>query len=115
MPQPIDPNTELARVTATDRIQQIADRVSLAAQTRTAAAALQEQVDVESQVQQMTQKNQQVDDELKRRSPYVGKRRRKKKGGGKDSENDSTHTFYNAAEHAEVADDPEEHNIDVTV
>ena len=112
MPQPIDPNTEIMRIAAAERIQQIADRASLAAQTRDTAAADEHRIDAESQVQRADQKSEQVESELRRRNPYLGRRKRKKKGRGQA---DNAHTFYDADENAQIAEDPEEHNLDISI
>ncbi len=112
MPQPIDPNTEIMRITAAERIQQIADRASLAAQARQSAETANKQVDIETQVRQMNQKSAEVDEELARKNPYL--LRRRKKRGDKDKEK-HLHTFYTADEQTEVADDPDEHSLDITI
>ena len=82
MPQPIDLQTELARITSVERIQQIADRASLAAQQRVAMSAQEQRVAVETQVQQTQSKSEEVDQETRRRNPYRGRRGR----GGKSLE-----------------------------
>ncbi len=112
MPQPIDPHTELGRMTAAERIQQIADRASLAAQSRVAEGAADQREAAESQVQQAFQKSEEVERELRRRTPFVG---RKKKRKDHPEESDAQHTFYSADEHAEVAEDPDDHDLDVTI
>jgi hypothetical protein len=52
MPQPIDFPTEAGRITAAERIQQIADRASLASQFNTRAAEDEERIKQETQVQE---------------------------------------------------------------
>ncbi len=105
MPQPIDPNTELARISAAERIQQIADRASLAAQTRHAADASRQQIDTETQVAQARQKSEEVDEELRRRNPFAGRKKRKS-GKGHEEEH---------PEHAAPLDDAEGRHLDVTI
>ncbi|HNR29678.1 MAG TPA: hypothetical protein PKI11_02205 [Candidatus Hydrogenedentes bacterium] len=107
MPQPIDPYTEVARVHAAERIQQIADRASLAAQQRAQATKQQQHVDAETLVQEAEQKSEQVDRELRRRNPYLGRRRRKR---GQDSDSDAE-----GGEHKRPPADLEDHQLDVTV
>ena len=51
MPQPIDFSTESGRVTAAERIQQIADRASLASQHNTRTAEELKRLQQETQVQ----------------------------------------------------------------
>lgn len=79
MPQPVDLQVELARVTAADRVQQVADRLSLAAQQRMAAEAEQDGINHETQVQQTEQSQSEgVDVESHRQNPYVGRRRKRR-------------------------------------
>ena len=55
MPQPIGMNTELARATAAQRVQEVADRASLAAQQRQAQHAQEVRIGAESVVQEPAQ------------------------------------------------------------
>ena len=114
MPQPIDPHTELGRATAAERIQQIADRASLAAQARLAAEATTARLSAESQVHQAMQKNEQVDQELRRRAPFTGRRAKRRDEREEPGDERSRH-FYNASEKDVMADDPERHQLDVEV
>jgi len=114
MPQPIDPHTELGRATAAERIQQIADRASLAAQARIAADADGARVSAETQVRQAMQKNDQVDEELRRRTPFVG-RRKKKQQGDQSPGDERTRHFYNASEKDVLAEDPDIHGLDIEI
>lgn len=77
MPTPIDPNTEILRVNMAERIQQIADRASLLGQVRQSINEEEKRVIEETQVKQTEQKSEQVDTELKRRQPFLGRRKRK--------------------------------------
>ena len=77
MPQPIDLQTELGRLITVDRVQQVADRVSLVAQQRVAADVQQQRVETETQVQQTHAKSEEVETEMRRKNPYMGRRRRK--------------------------------------
>jgi hypothetical protein len=114
MPQPIDPQTEIGRATAAERIQQIADRVSLAAQARASADIANARVSAETQVHQTMQKNNEVERDLRRRTPFVA--RRKKRDGSSDEPEDSrTRQFYNAAEKEVVADDLDAHRLDIEI
>ncbi|MCC6694163.1 MAG: hypothetical protein IT365_00905 [Candidatus Hydrogenedentes bacterium] len=80
MPQPVDLQTELARVTAAERIQQSADRASLAAQQRAASTVEQTRVNAETQVQQTVEaESEQIDQDGRRKNPFVGRRRRRAK------------------------------------
>ncbi len=82
MPQPIDFSTELARMSAVERIQQVTDRLSLAAQQRSTTEVQEQRVASETQVQQTQPQSEEVNPELRRRNPYAGRRRRK--GAGKE-------------------------------
>jgi len=114
MPQPIDPMTELGRATAAERIQQIADRASLATQARLAADTNGARLAAESQVRQAMQKNEQVDQELRRRAPFVG-RRKHRQGDGEPPADERSRHFYNASEKEILADDPELHRLDIEI
>ncbi|MBI2424905.1 MAG: hypothetical protein HYV27_18910 [Candidatus Hydrogenedentes bacterium] len=117
MPQPIDPFTELARMSAAERIQQIADRASLAAQARLSSEVTQSAVTKETQVQQSRAKSEEVDEALKRKAPFVG-RRRKREQDGEGEEGDAgkaAHTFYNEHEKTDVVEDRVGIDFDVSI
>lgn len=114
MPQPIDPHTELARATAAERIQQIADRVSLAAQARVAAEVANARVNAEQQVREAEQKRAEVERELRRRNPFQGRRRRREPGDGETGD-ERQRIFYTAAEKPVIADDDSAHHFDVEI
>ena len=113
MPQPIDPLTELGRATAAERIQQIADRASLVAQGRVAADAATVQANAETQVRQAMAKNEEVDRELKRGTPFIGRRKKRRESG--DGASERSRHFYNASEKDVLADDPDLHRLDVEI
>jgi hypothetical protein len=52
-----------------DRVQQVADRVSLVAQQRVAADVQQQRVETETQVQQTHAKSEGVETEMRRKNP----------------------------------------------
>lgn len=114
MPQPIDPHTEIGRATAAERIQQIAERASLAAQARVSAEAAEARVSAESQVRQAMQKNEEVERELRRRAPFAGRRRSQGQRPDAPEEERSRH-FYDAAEKDVVADAPEGRTLDIEI
>ncbi len=120
MPQPVDMPTEIARVTAAERIQQSTVRSSLVAQQRLANEAEQERVNAETYVQQTDPKSEDVDRELRRRNPYMGRRRRREadKESGDDQgteREDAAHRFYTADEQEQTVEDPADHRLDVTI
>lgn len=114
MPQPIDPQTEVGRATAAERIQQIADRASLAAQSRVAAESADLQRNLETQVQHSAAKGNEVEQELRRRNPFMGRRKKREKGK-QSPEKQLARNFYNASEKAVTADDPMAHDFDVEI
>lgn len=114
MPQPIDPHTELARQTLVERIQLAADRASIAAMQRQALRDEEMLALRESQVSEPENKSEEVDEELRRKNPFAGKRRKRdpKKNPAPDGR---ARTFYNAGERPEIAEDGDEHRLDVTI
>ena len=111
MPQPIDTNTEIMRLTTAERVQQALDRTSLAAQSRTATEADEARVNIETQVREMNQKSAQVDRDLARRNPYLGRRRRRK--GQQDD--DARHTTYTPQDGEAEDEEAEIQHLDVSV
>ena len=109
MPQPIDVNTELGRVTAAERITQVADRTSLAAQARIADDATAMRAQAETQVRNPAPKSEEVEAELRRRSPYVGRRRRRQQ------ERQPEHGARDAASLPVIPDASDQHDLDITV
>jgi hypothetical protein len=79
MPQPIDPHTELAKLTTAERIQQLADRAALAQHARHQHDVDQHNLAAESQVTEAHDRDEVVDSESRRRNPYAGKRHRRNK------------------------------------
>jgi hypothetical protein len=102
MPQPIDMQTELARVTALDRVQQIIDRVSLAALQRVAVESQEQRVAAETLVQQTHAKSEEIEPEMRRKNPYRYRRKRKADAAGIEAKDTPPHTG-------------EEHRLDVSV
>ncbi|MGC8739746.1 MAG: hypothetical protein ACP5UA_14035 [Candidatus Hydrogenedens sp.] len=88
MPMPIDPNTEILRVNLAERIQQISDRASLLGQVRQSLNEEQQRVVDETQVKEMQQKSEQVETELKRKNPFLGRRRKPQKEEYKEVSSD---------------------------
>lgn len=111
MPQPIDVNTELARITTAQRVQEVADRASLAAQQRQAQQAQQERLSAETVVNEPPQSEHDVPvgDRREGRGHQQRKPRSESHGGGQDSS--SSHGAGDIA----VIPDPEEHRLDVNV
>jgi hypothetical protein len=113
MPQPIDLQTELMRVTAAERVQQAVDRVSLAAQGRLAAHLQQDRFEKETRVQESRHAAQDAVD-ADGRGGKQGRRRSKRDGEGGGPASTAVRTFYTGRERPEIVEDPGEHQLDVT-
>ena len=104
MPQPIDLQTQLGQLTTAERVQQIADRLSLAAQQRTLIETQEQRLEVETQVQQTHAKTDELgEEELRRRTPYRGRR---PKHDGEPEESEPT---------PPAPLDVDEHHIDIQI
>ena len=86
MPQPVDLPTELVRATTIQRVQQVAERVALAGQQRAEAEIEAERVAREREVRETHNKNEEVEQELRRRNPYRGRRGRRHEPDDTDAE-----------------------------
>lgn len=87
MPQPIDFQTEVARTTAADRIQQVAERSALVQAQRAADEAGRLQSEAEQSVHQSPEaQSEHVDEEARRRTPYGRGRRRDGAAGEHEEE-----------------------------
>ena len=64
-------------VLTAERVQQIATRASLVAQQRIAVEEERQRTDVETQVQQTHAKSGEVEPEMRRKNPYLGRRKRR--------------------------------------
>jgi hypothetical protein len=108
MPQPVDLPSEMARVNAVDRIQQVADRMALIAMQRHADEEAQERLRAETQVSTSPEvQGEHVDAEAKRRNPYAGRRRHKERD---HREKDTAHAAGSALDQ-----DSEGRHLDVSV
>ena len=106
MPQPIDMPSELARTTAVQRVQQAMDRQSIAAQQRAASEMDEQRQAAERQVRETHNKNDEVEPEGGRRTPY--RRRRRHRDGGSDQQGAGN-------EHGAPSVDGEEHHLDICI
>ena len=108
MPQPIDFQGELGRTTAAERVQSINERLAFLAAIRNTEEVQQESLNLENQVQQTQPQSEQVEQETKRRNPYVGRR--------KHHHPDEEESESQAATRPAPLLDPEEaQNLDVTI
>lgn len=112
MPQPIDPTTEINRAAAVERLQQLTARTDLHAQTRQAHMLAQQELAAETNVDRPEAKSDEVERDLRRRNPYVGRRKRRNPD---DSPSEESRTFYTPDERPAIAEDDDHHGLDVTV
>lgn len=111
MPQPIDINTEFARTTTAQRVQEIADRASLAAQQRQVQHAHEEQVSAESVVQQSNDSGEDAAVNDRRENREQQRKQQHGKTGSPDEAEPADHGAGNLA----IIPDDEKHRLDVTV
>lgn len=109
MPQPIDLQTQLSQVTTAERVQQLSERLSLTAQQRSAVEMQEQRVTAETQVQQTHAKADELDTDLRRRTPYRG--RRKHAAGGNASGPEVTRP----GDASQLPAQEEEHKIDIMI
>ena len=108
MPQPIDMQTELGRTIMADRIQDAMSRANLAALQRAQLDEEEDRIAKESEVHEAPEtQSEHVDEELKRKTPYVGRRRRGRKGEEDDETGSESARRRNS--------DGEDHILDVKV
>ena len=107
MPQPIDLQSELSRVTAAERVQQVTERASQLAQHRATVQQQQQLGESEAQVQKARHSDEEpgVDPEAREKD----RERRRRKAATPPS----ARTFYTAEERPEVVEAPEEHRLDL--
>lgn len=115
MPQPIDLQTEMGRLTQVDRIQQVMDRASLAAEQRFAAQTQENQILSETQIQETHTTSEQVEAEARRRNPYIGRRKRRDHADDSSESSDAHNDNTNAGELPVIASDEEGSTLDVSV
>jgi hypothetical protein len=89
MPQPIDIHTEIARVDATTRVQQVADRAALTAQHRFSLEAEERRTETETNVVEKDAiDGEHMDSEHRRRAQYAKRQREKQKAQGDEEPSD---------------------------
>jgi hypothetical protein len=105
--------TEVARITAAERVQQVVDRVSLAAQQRAAAVTEEHRVTDETRVKGAPESEARVNPDERRRQQQ---RKQEQSPQHEDPATEkAARTFYNADEKEEVADAPGEHRLDISI
>lgn len=112
MPQPIDMQTEITRISMAERMQDASTRASLAAQQRAAQDSEENDQLREVQVNETEEsENPDVDADGKRKNPFGGRRKKRQAPLG----DEGSHTVYTADETKEVLEDPDDHRLDVTI
>ena len=100
MPQPIDMQSELNRVTMAERMQDAATRTSLAAHHRAQLEVEEDERVHETQVNETEEaKKSEVDKDGRRKAPFVKRRAKKKK---KTDDDDASHVLYTSHEQKEI-------------
>lgn len=112
MVQPIDPATEINRVAAIERLQQLTGRADLNARAHEAHELAKQQLDAETNVDRPEAKSDEVERDLKRRNPYSGRR---KKRPPQDSPTEESRTFYTSDEKPAVVEDEPPHRLDISI
>ena len=114
MPQPIDMQTELGRTIMAERVQEAVGRTSLAAQARSLQESDEDRLENETLVHETHEtENRRLDEDARRKNPFVGKRRRRKRPT--DQREKASKVFYTPKEGEEIAEDPDDHRLDVTI
>ncbi|PCJ65400.1 MAG: hypothetical protein COA73_02715 [Candidatus Hydrogenedentota bacterium] len=113
MPQPVDMLSEISRTIMAERVQEAATRGNMAALQNAQEQLKAEGRAKETQVGKTTEsENPEVDAKGKRKNPFV--KRKKKKRSAHDGD-DPSHVFYSAGEEKTVVDDPNDHDLDISV
>lgn len=114
MPQPIDMQSEITRVSMAERMQDAATRSSLAALQR---------AQLEAEAAERT-KTTLVNESDEVENPHIrpedhgaknAKKRPKKKKKPKTASDIAAHVMYTSHEEKEVVSDPDDHNLDLTI
>lgn len=112
MPQPIDMQSEITRVTMAERMQDVASRSSLAAQQHAATESKEIDQARETQVNETEKaEHSKIDADGRNKNSGAKKRGKRKKGANAEQ----SHTVYTASEEKEVLQDPEDHDLDITI
>ncbi len=120
MPQPIDAQSELARTTMAQRVQDLAGRAALVQAQRNQVEADQARDAAIRTVDETAKaQSEHVDEDGRRKNPFVGRRRRRKGLGGVNAAstegNENAKVFYTSGERTRLAEDSEGHQLDITV
>lgn len=112
MPQPIDPSTELTRLSAAQRVQELADRAQLATQHRQAQAVQENRLTAETRVQQSDQGEEKAGISDRQESRQDEQRRH---GQRKPEAEEAAQQKRNAKDLQVIPDAEDAHRLDVTI
>jgi len=113
MPQPIDMLSEISRTNMAERVQEATTRANMAALQNAQEQLEAEHRAKETKVGKTTEsENPEVDAKGKRKNSFV---KRKKKKRSAHAGDDPSHVFYSAGEGKTVVDDPDNHDLDISV
>ena len=113
MPQPIDMQSEINRVTMAERMQDASTRASLVAQHRAQLESEEQDRIRDTQVNETEETSQSPVDKDGRKKGSYGQSKKKKKPKTPGSE--AAHVLYTSHETKHVVTDPDDHDLDVTV
>jgi len=114
MPQPIDMQTEVARATMADRIQDATSRAALAAQQRAVTEEEGRQVQAETAVEETPEtQSEHVEEDGRRKAPFARKRSKSKKKG-EEHPTEATSELYTASHQKEIPETGD-HDLDVSI
>lgn len=114
MPQPIDMQSEITRISMAERMQDAATRSSLAALQR---AQLEAEKDERLKTTLVNQSDEVENPHIRpeEKSEKNAKKRPKKKKKPKTESDIAAHVMYTSHEEKEVVADPDDHNLDLTI
>ena len=115
MPQPIDMQSEITRVSMAERMQDAATRSSLAALQRAQLEAESDERVKSTQVNETEETQQSKIHSDERREKNAEKRPKKKKKKPKTDSDIAAHVMYTSHEEKEVLSDPDDHDLDLTI
>ncbi len=114
MPQPIDMQSELTRVSMAEKMQDAATRSSLAALQR-AQLESEENDRLKSTSVNESEETQDSPIRQEERKKNQSKKQSKKKKPPKTELDIAAHVMYTSHEEKEVVTDPDDHNLDLTI
>ena len=114
MPQPIDMQSELTRVSMAEKMQDAATRSSLAALAR---AQLEADADERIKSTLVNESDEAKESQIRseERAKKDEQKRKKRKKKPKTESDIAAHVMYTSHEQKEVVTDPDDHNLDLMI